>query len=147
MRDNFWSWKGGNICASYNFRTGWQPFSKFIVMFIKFFRWTIFHFLVVWVPLFHCISDIGVNFTVTLNISYLMEGWSEISFFLCCMGGNICAGHKIRAGWPSFSKFIVMFIKFFWLTIFEFLSVCVPPFHCSYAVGVTHERSFLCHNI
>ena len=32
--------------------------------------------------------------------------------FWYCNGGNICANHKFRTWWPSFAKFIVIFIKF-----------------------------------
>ena len=80
------------------------------------------------------------------NFKYIIfdEGviW-EINF-QCWKGGNICASNKSRTGWPYFSKFMVMFIKFCIWTIFNFIGMQVPLFNCRSTVGVIHEWYFLC---
>ena len=83
---------------------------------------------------------------IDIDLKYMIfyEGmfW-EVNFY-CWKGGSIFAKNEFRTWGPSFTKFIVMFIKFFRWTIFEFLRVWVPPFHCSYYVCITNELSFLC---
>ena len=54
------------------------------------------------------------------------------------------SNHNFRAWWPTFAKFVVMFINFFILTVFESLWVGILPFHCGSAVCVIHEWSLLC---
>ena len=75
---------------------------------------------------------LGGNLILYSNIPSLIKGWSERSIFKCWKGGNICAKHKFRTWWPSFAKFIFVFINIFRWKIFEFLGVWFSPFHCGH---------------
>ena len=80
------------------------------------------------------------------NFKYIIfdegEFW-EINF-QCLKGKSFCVINWLRTGWKYFSKVIVVFVKIFRWTIFEFLGMQVPPFNWRSAVIITYTLSFLC---
>ena len=92
------------------------------------------------------VNNITSWWKIYINLKYIIfdEGVVWEIKILSWKGRNTCDSNKFRTGWPYFSKFIVVFIKFCIWTIFRFIGMRVPTFHCSYNVSVTHEWSLLC---